>query len=155
MIPILTYAMEAFPLTESEYRVIDLFLDQTIEKTTNNKSETKQWNHYELQLTRPSLLIKKQKVNMMIKIRNEPGELNAQLLKSYPGNFLEKEIKQIELEWGFNTQKLTAQYKGKKIYPKSIMRLQLASKEDTGITTMLNEGEWGDPESPPENLPEH
>ena len=35
------------------------------------------------------------------------------------------------------------------------MRLQLASKEDTDITTMLNEGEWGDPESPPENLPEH
>ena len=90
LIPILTYAMEAFPLTESEYWVIDLFLDQTIEKTTNNKSETKQWNHYELQLTRPSLLIKKQKVNMMITIRNEPGELNAQLLKSYPGNFLEK-----------------------------------------------------------------
>ena len=46
---------------------------------------------------------------MMIKIRNEPDELNAQLIKSYPGNFLEKEIKQIELEWGFNTHKLTAQ----------------------------------------------
>ena len=29
------------PVTESDYRVIDLFLDQTIEKTTNNKSETK------------------------------------------------------------------------------------------------------------------
>ena len=40
LIPILTYAMESFPLTESDYRVLDLFLDQTIEKTTNNKSET-------------------------------------------------------------------------------------------------------------------
>ena len=61
LIPILTYAMESFPLTESDYRVLDLFLDQTIEKTTNNKSETKQWNQYELQLTRPSLLIKNKK----------------------------------------------------------------------------------------------
>ena len=35
------------------------------------------------------------------------------------------------------------------------MKLQLASKEDIDITTMLNKGDWGDPESPPENLPEN
>jgi hypothetical protein len=34
---------------------------------------------------------------MMIKIRHEPNELNAQLQKSYPGNFLEKET-----QWRFN-----------------------------------------------------
>jgi hypothetical protein len=58
--------------------------------------------------------------------------------------FLETEIKQIELEWGFNTQKLTAQYKGEKICPKNIMKLQLDSQEDKDITSMLN-GDWGDP----------
>ena len=35
------------------------------------------------------------------------------------------------------------------------MKLQLASKEYIDITTMLNKGDWGDPESPPENLPEN
>ena len=35
------------------------------------------------------------------------------------------------------------------------MKLQLASKEDKDITTMLNKGDWGDPDSPPENLPKN
>ncbi len=73
-------------------------------------------SHFELQLTKSLQKSEreKQKINMMIKIRHEPNELNAQLLKSYPGNYLEKEIRQIELEWDFNTQNLTDQYKGTK-----------------------------------------
>ncbi len=39
--------------------------------------------------------------------------------------------------------------------PKHIMKLQLASKEDKDITTMLSKGDWGDHDSPPENLPEN
>jgi hypothetical protein len=46
LIPILSYAMEAFPLKENDYQALDLFLDQV--KTTNNRSEIKQWNHFEL-----------------------------------------------------------------------------------------------------------
>ena len=154
LIPILSYAMEAFPLKENDYQAIDLFLDQVIEKTTNNRSEIKQWNHFELQLTKPSLRIKKQKINMMIKIRHEPNELNAQLQKSYPGNFLEKEIKQIELDWDFNTHNLIDQYMGTKIVPKHIMKLQLANKKDKDMSTLLSMGNWENHEYPPDNLPE-
>jgi hypothetical protein len=75
---------------------------------------------------------------MMIKIRHEPNELNAQLLN----HTQEKEIKQIEFEWDFNTQNLTGQYKGTKIVPKHIMKLQLANKEDKD-----SKGDWEDHES--------
>ncbi len=85
----------------------------------------------------------------MIKIRHEPNELNTQLLKSYPGNFLKKEIKQIELDWDFNTHNLIDQYKGTQVVPKHIMKLQLANKKDKDMSTLLSMGNWENHECPP------
>ena len=39
LIPILSYAMEAFPLKENDYQALDLFLDQVIEKKNDQQQK--------------------------------------------------------------------------------------------------------------------
>ncbi len=86
---------------------------------------------------------------MHYEIQNEPWSLTAQLITSFPSNFLTKELMQIEEEWGFSTQKLLSDYKGKKSVPKHIMKLQLAHTIDKNMANMLNTGGvWEDPHCP-------
>ena len=141
-------------MKEGDYSVIDAFLDTAILKTTNCKSKDNQWNQFELKITKPSLIVKRNKINKCIKLQNEPWSLNAQLFTSFPSNFLKNEQLQIEEEWGFSTQKLLTDYKGKKSVPKQVMKLQMAFVIDKNMGTMLADGgTWGDPNTPPENLP--
>ncbi len=44
--------------------------------------------------------------------------LENNLHKSFPDNFLTKELKAIENEWGFDLEEYMKKYKGKKLYQK-------------------------------------
>ena len=106
--PILTYGLEAFPMSENNYVHIDAFISKALNQTqttsdmgreTQEIQDNSYWIMFENNLTPPSLLVKRNKISIYTKaIRNAQG-LNQSLLKSFKTNFLSEEIKQIEQEW--------------------------------------------------------
>jgi hypothetical protein len=127
IIPILTYGLEAFPVSTLNYRYLDNFVSKTLHNTWNNQEEIDQsttetplmyWRLYEQDITPPSLIIKRNKLSIYLKSKNNQKGLNAALLKSYKSNFLLKEIKSLQLEWKFSIDALTNSYKGTKLTPK-------------------------------------
>ena len=74
--PILTYAMECFPLTHSDYNLINTTLLKLLSKSTNFQSTNCEWDFYENNIEPPSTIIKRNKLKLHIKTHNERKRIN-------------------------------------------------------------------------------
>ena len=115
--PTLTYGMEAFPFTKSDYEHIDKTLIDLLSQTTKSSQSAPTWEFYEQHITPPSLTIMRNKITLYIKTTRQQG-LTQSLLSSFPHNFLLREIKEIEEDWGIDLKEYMNQYKGIKLVPK-------------------------------------
>ena len=151
IIPILTYGLESFPMSEENYLHIDTFVSKALNQTqttSDMESETQEiqdnsyWIMFENDLTPPSLLVKRNKISIYTKsIRNVQG-LNLSLLSSFKTNFLIEEIKQIEQEWSFTIKDLLLNYKGEKLVPKDQIKELLNQAIETYSETFLETTNW-------------
>ena len=106
--PILTYGMEAFPFTKSDYEHIDKTLIELLSQTTKASESTPTWDFYEQHITPPSLTIMRNTITLYIKtIRKQ--DLTQSLLSSFPQNVLLREIKEIENDWGLDIKEYIKQ----------------------------------------------
>jgi hypothetical protein len=140
--PLLTYALEAFPLNTSDYDLIDEVLEEIISKTTRHHSKHTTWNFYEQHITPPSEIIRRNKISLHIKAKNSKTGLLKELYQTLPNNFLSKEVNMIESTWGFDSNQIIQQYKGEKIIPKQIIALLLDARIDNHLESTLNESNW-------------
>ena len=156
IIPILTYGLEAYPMTEENYKHLDSFVSEAIQvsnapylKEMNLRQPASQseqvhnyWDLFENELTPPSLLIKRNKITLYIKSTRNVQGLNLSLLKSFKFNFLLKEIKLLEQEWSFTTEDLVQSYTGKKLVPKDQIKQLLNKSIETFTNTFLDTTNW-------------
>ena len=152
IIPILTYGLEAYPMTDENYKHLDKFVSEAIQvsnatcvKEMNFQQPASQseqaknyWDLYENELTPPSLLIKRNKITSYIKSTRNAQGLNLSLLKSFKTNFLLKEIKALEQEWSFTTEDLVQSYTGKELVPKDQIKQLLNKSIETFTNTFLD-----------------
>ena len=140
--PLLTYALEAFPLNNSDYVLIDEVLEEIISKTTSYHSEHTTWNFYEQHITPPSEIIRRNKISLHIKAKNSKTGLLKELYQTLPNNFLANEVNMIESTWGFESNQIIQQYKGEKIVPKQTIASLLDDRIDNHLESILNESNW-------------
>ena len=155
IIPILIYGLEAFPLEKSDYNILDMFLMSALSQSTHSANVSPTWDAHEQQITLPSIQVKRNKINLHLRAIRTPGCINAFLYKSFPNNFLQKEIVKIESDWNFNLQHTLDQYKGKKIIPKEAIKDLVATASDLILEQFLANTVFNDSNSPPETLPMH
>jgi hypothetical protein len=139
--PILTYGLEAFPLKDSDYENIDKTMLNIISQTTKHTSSCPPWDFHEQHITPPSMTIKRNKIALFIKASRGAGLENT-LYNSFPDNFLTKEIRSIEKEWGFDLEEYMMKYKGKKLIPKEALKDLLQSRIETKLEECLNFSTW-------------
>jgi hypothetical protein len=84
--PLLTYALEAFPLNTSDYDLIDEVLEEiiVISKTTRHHSKHTTWNFYDQHITPPSEIIRRNKISLHIKAKNSKTGLLKETLSNTP-----------------------------------------------------------------------
>ena len=149
--PILTYGLEAFPMTAGNYNALDNFMGVQITKNYHNLTLTKLdtipitkswWQMREQHITPPSLIIQRNKISLYIKSKGREHSLPQHLLKSFPTNFLTLEIQDLENKHHFNLQEISDKYKGEKIVPKAAIKLILASMEDKLDQNMFDCLNW-------------
>ena len=63
--PTLTYGMEAFPFTKSDYEHIDKTLIDLLSQTTKSSQSAPTWDFYEQHITPPSLSIMRNKIPLV------------------------------------------------------------------------------------------
>ena len=139
--PTLTYGMEAFPFTKSDYEHIDKTLIDLLSQTTKSSQSAPTWEFYEQHITPPSLTIMRNKITLYIKTTRQQG-LTQSLLSSFPHNFLLREIKEIEEDWGIDLKEYMNQYKGIKLVPKKAIKDLLQSRVETKLEECLNHSTW-------------
>jgi hypothetical protein len=131
---ILTYALKAFPLNTTDYDLIDKVFAEIIPKPTRHHSNHTTCNFYEQHITPPSELIRRNTIslhiNVYIKAKNSK--------RSIPNNFLSKEVNTIESTWGFDSNQVIQQYKGKQIIPNQIISSLLEARIDNHLEIILS-----------------
>ena len=75
------------------------------------------------------MTIKRNKIALYIKATKGKG-LDSKL---YHNNFLTKEFKTIEQEWGFNLDEFMQTYKGEKLIPKTAIKELLESRIEISL----------------------
>ena len=84
------------------------------------------------------MTIKRNKIALFIKASRGKG-LESNLYKSFPDNFLTKQLKVIEKEWGFDLEEYMKKYKGKKLIPKEAPNPLLQSRIEVNLEECLNQ----------------
>ena len=148
IIPILTYGLESFPMSDLNYNYLDSFVSKTLHNTwsadqpdqNNNESPLTHWRIYEHDITPPSLIIKRNKININIP---EVHQQSRRAQRSY------HKILQIELsthrdtkEWNFNANELNNKYKGTKLIPKQQISDLLNQAIDDHNDQFLENTNW-------------
>ena len=87
------------------------------------------------------MTIKRNKIALSIKATKGKG-LESNLHKSFQDNFLTKELKIIEDEWGFNLDEYMKTYKGKNLIPKGALKELLQSRSELRLEECLNQSTW-------------
>ena len=155
LIPLLTYALEAFPLSPADYNTLDRYIADAISNTTPQSSTDVTWTFSEISITPPSLLIQRNKLNLYIKATLASNNLNKHLIRSFPNNFLQREVTDIAKEWSINLSDLLSnpQLTEQKIKQTINKALDTREQEIEKIAlTILN---WEDPANPPQRIPDH
>ena len=150
IIPILTYGLESFPMSDLNYKYLDSFVSKTLHNTwsadqpvqNNNESPLTHWRIYEHDITPPSLIIKRNKLSIYLKSINNLEGLNAALLKSFKSNFLHTEIQCLQKEWNFNANELNNKHKGTKLIPKQQISDLLIQAIDDHNDQFLENTSW-------------
>jgi hypothetical protein len=142
--PILTYGLEAFPLTYSDYALIDTALLTILSKSTNHLSPplAQPWDYFENHIPPPSITVLRNKISLHVKTTRRQQGLTKALYDSFPNNFLSCEIQNSEPAWGFNLTQIVSQYKGKKLTPKQSIKELSQDFTDKNLNNCLLHSSW-------------
>jgi hypothetical protein len=151
--PIMTYGLEAFPLSNSDYALVDTALLKILSKSTNHTSIplAQPWDYFENHIAPPSIIILRNKISLHVKTTRRHQGLTKALYDSFPNNFLSCEIQNAEPIWGFNLTQIVSQYNGKKLTPKQTIKELTQNFIDKNLNNCLLHSSWstqGDNHSP-------
>jgi hypothetical protein len=149
LIPLLTYALEAFPLSPAEY------IADAINNTTPQSSTDVIWTFSEISITPPSLLIQRNKLNLYIKATLASNNLNKHLIRSFPNNFLQREVTDIAKQWSINLTDLLSNPQLTEQKIKQTINKALYNREQEIEKIPLTVLNWEDPANPPHQIPDH
>ena len=153
IIPILTYAMEAYHLDDKMYQYMDDAIMKALSSTSDANITFAAWELYEESIMPPSVVIKRNKLALYAKHSLETSSsLASVILRNYAEAFLHAEAQEIMADWDIHQFEFMGDVPKSKV--KKIIKEKAEEYRISQVLDALNGSSWdnGPYDGPPDTI---